>query len=612
MKKYVHLYLFIILIAFFTTSCLEEYLDKAPESGLTEQAVFTKYENLKKYFDQVYRYNASHYSELPNVYTVTNLLISGFGSLDLDCNTDFCDAGWVSWWQYHKWGPLGDNVWYHFYVRILPPMFRSIRVCNMTIQNIKRLNDGEQDDIDDLMAQAYFIRGLAHFELFKYWGAMPYITNIIGPDDQWDIPRLSKHETLMKVAADMDTAVTYFEKAGKMRRDPLPGQVGHLNAPDQNRPNGVTAKAYKARALLYAASPLNNELGVEDWKAAAAANWEAIQVAEQYGFDLLTAADYKKNYIGSSYTNEQLWAYYYGTVAYNAGILKILINGIFTNSKTTGSSGLNPTQGTVEKWETKWGDPLNTPADREAAAAIGHYNDQDPFVNRDPRFYINIIYNGAPIAGYGTAKIYTETVDGNTVYSELLNQDYMGITHTGYYMRKYWGDQSVKNQIRPQYTCAFIRLGELYLNYAEAANEAYGPKTPAPGASMTAEEAINKIRGRWTADQLAPVQSRFTVSTEAFRPRIKNERTVELAFEGSYYHDIRRWMDAPQAYSGPLLGNIAEKVPVSPEYPSGFKYTRMPLSDDRQIRWLGDKHYYLPFMTEDYYKMKKFDPGQVW
>src|SRR5690606_32955946 len=133
------------------------------------------------------------------------------------------------------------------------------------------------------------------------------------------------------------------------------------------------------------------------------------------GFDLLTAADYKKNYIGSSFTNEQLWAYYYGTVAYNAGINKILINGIFTNSKTTGSSGLNPTQGTVEKWETKWGDPLNTQADRDAATALGHYNDQDPFVNRDPRFYINIIYNGAPIAGYGTAKIYTETVDGNTV-----------------------------------------------------------------------------------------------------------------------------------------------------------------------------------------------------
>ena len=70
------------------------------------------------------------------------------------------------------------------------------------------------------------------------------------------------------------------------------------------------------------------------------------------------------------------------------------------------TSGLCPTQGTVDMWETRWGDPLNTQADRDAATALGHYNEQDPFVNRDPRFYIDIIYNGATIPGYETAKIY--------------------------------------------------------------------------------------------------------------------------------------------------------------------------------------------------------------
>ena len=66
-------------------------------------------------------------------------------------------------------------------------------------------------------------------------------------------------------------------------------------------------------------------------------------------------------------------------------------------------------------------------------------------------------------------------------------------------MRKIWGGQSVRNPISPQYTCSMIRLGELYLNYAEAANEAYGPNTPAPGATMTAVQAINFDKGRWTA-----------------------------------------------------------------------------------------------------------------
>ncbi len=106
-----------------------------------------------------------------------------------------------------------------------------------------------------------------------------------------------------------------------MRRDPGPGVAGHLNSPDQRRPSGVAAKAMKGRALLYAASPLNNEQGAKDWEAAAVANWEAIKVAEQLGYDLLSLADYKKNYIGTTYSNEQLWAWYAGTKAYNTGDL---------------------------------------------------------------------------------------------------------------------------------------------------------------------------------------------------------------------------------------------------------------------------------------------------
>jgi hypothetical protein len=59
------------------------------------------------------------------------------------------------------------------------------------------------------------------------------------------------------------------------------------------------------------------------------------------------------------------------------------------------------------------------------------------------------------------------------------------------------------------------------------------------------------------------------------------------------------------------MKNMPEKVPVSAENPTGFKYTRLPLSDDRQSRWF-DAKYYLPFTSSDYYKMKNFDAGQVW
>jgi hypothetical protein len=621
MKKYIIPLLSILGGAFFITSCLEDYLDKAPESGLTQADVFSKFENAKKYFDFVYNTNTD---ENGGVYYSSEVRITGKGSLDYDCVTDFCDAGRVMWWAYHKWGPLGDNN-VHF-GPMLPAFFKNIRRANMVLKYVKdegSLNDGKEEDIADLIAQAYFIRGFCHFEVFRLWGAMPYITKPIGPDDQWDIPRLTARETMIKVAADMDTAVTWFEKAGKMRRDPLPGQVGHLNDPEQKKPNGCTAKAYKSRALLYGASPLNNPTGnVEDWKAAAVASWDAIKVCEQYGYDLLSPADYTKNYFGVMYTNEMLWGDYYGTIRYNNGWTKQPYNAIFCNTPTN-NSGLCPTQGTVDLFETKWGDPLFTQADRDAATALGHYNEQDPFVNREPRFYIDIIYNGAPIPGYVTAKIYFEMVGGVQTWSELCNYTgYAGVTRTGYYMRKIWGGQSIKNDVTLMTTCPMIRLGELYLNYAEAANEGYGPTTPAPGATMTAVDAVNFIRNggtsagghavtRWPTDQLAPVQTRFTASKELLRDRVKNERKVELSFEGHYYYDIRRWKDAPVTMAGPLMGNMPEKVPVSAEYPTGYKYTRLPLSDDRQSRWF-DAKYYLPFTSADYYKMKNFDAGQVW
>ena len=623
MKKYIIL-LCIMGGVFFLTSCLEEYLDKAPESGLTEAEVFSKFENAKKFFDHVYNPNTN---DNGGVYYSSELRITAKGSLDYDCVTDFCDAGRVMWWAYHKWGPLGDNN-VHF-GPMLPAHFKNIRKANMFLKFVKvekTLKDGQQEDIDDLIAQAHFVRGFCHFEVFRLWGPMPYITAPIGPDDQWDIPRLTAKEMLLRVAADMDTAVTFFEKAGKMRRDPLPGQVGHLNAPDQKIPNGVTAKAYKARALLYAASPLNNPANnTDDWAAAAVANWDAIKLAEQYGYDLLSPADYTQNYFGVQYSNEMLWGDYYGSVRYNTGITKQPYNGVFCNHKTN-NSGLCPTQSTVDMWETKWGDPLNTQADRDAATALGHYYEQNPFVNRDPRFYIDIIYNGAPIPGYGTAKIYFEMVNGVQTWGELVDPAYAGITRTGYYVRKIWGGQSIKNNISVLTTCAMIRLGELYLNYAEAANEAHGPTTPAPGASMTAVDAVNFIRNggtsttghavtRWSTDELAPVQTRFTADKALMRDRIKNERNVELSWEGHYYYDIRRWKDAPRTMAGPLMGNMPEKLQEGTYdpavYPTGFKYTRLPLSDDRQCRWY-DAKYYLPFTSADYYKMRNFDPGQVW
>ena len=73
----------------------------------------------------------------------------------------------------------------------------------MSLQKMSMLKDAQQVDIDDYTAQAHFVRAFAHFTLFQNMGGQCLtLPKFLGPDDQWDIPRLSKHETLMKIAAD--------------------------------------------------------------------------------------------------------------------------------------------------------------------------------------------------------------------------------------------------------------------------------------------------------------------------------------------------------------------------------------------------------------------------
>lgn len=532
---------------------------------------------------------------------------AGSRKFSIEQMTDFCDNGREREHQPIKTGNMGNNITL-LYDDInqrpqFTPMFRIIRICNTALKNVNRLKDIDQAEKDDIIGQAHFVRAFAHYNLFRWWGPMPYITHVIGPYDQWDIPRLTKHETCMRIAADFDTAAIYFEKANKMRRDnPVVGGAGHLNHPDMFRPNGTAAKGFKSRILVYAASPLNNELGTKDWEEAAKASWEALQIALDNGYQLLSAANYKQNFIGANYSNEQLWGNALGEIGHSSGFVGYLINGVFLGVKGNTCADC-PTQNAVDYYETKWGDPLNTQAARDAATALGHYDEQNPYANRDPRFYHDIIHNEASIPGFGTAKIYYENVGGTVRYGDLLNQEYTGLTATGYYSRKLWGEQSVKNNITPLHTDPIIRLAELYLNYAEAANEAYGPNSPAPGATLTAVQAINRLRQRHGQ---ADVLLQLAQNTEVFRQRIRNERVVELSFEGHYYFDTRRWMVAPTLMKGPLIGMTIEKVPVSPQYPIGYKHTRVPIPPNKQSSW-KDEQYYFPFAEQDYFTMRKFD-----
>jgi hypothetical protein len=628
MKKQLILLLITGMSLILTTSCLKEYLDKAPESGLTEDIVFTKYANFKLFFDANYdgrKYYSGSWRDTWNYKSTLPLYIDTWDQkYCINSTTDALDQGRYMEGQAWKSGNMSETIvsklCYDGARRpVLGACFDGIRMCNIAIRNVDRIQDADDNIKNDFSGQAYFMRAWYHFTLFRFWGPMPYLDYVMTPFDKtWDLARMEKNDYLMRITQDIDSAYYFFNLAGKIRRDPMPGVSGSLNYQtyEMHRPNGMAAKAFKSKVLLYAASPLNNKNGATDWQNAAAAAWEAIQIAESNGVVLLPLVagvgndDRHVNFYGKDVCAESIWTWTYGTQTWNggggSGWIATMWGGAFMAHAS--ASGQNPTQNWVDKYETLNGMPLNTAADRAAAVTAGQYNEQNPFINRDPRLAADVIYNQSPCQGWTSnkAQIYYE----GTTPSELLVTTWNGRSYTGYALRKYWANNSTKNQSASSiYADPLFRLSELYLNYAEAVNEAYGPAGTAPGSSMTAIAAINIIRAK---SGMPNVRAEFIGSKDAFRPRIKNERNIELSFEGQhYYDDVRRWMELPQVMSSKLIAIIPQKVAVSATYPTGFKYERTELPADRQPAW-EEGMYYLPFLNSDALKMKDFVSNPVW
>jgi hypothetical protein len=597
------------------TSCLEEYLDHAPDSGLDDEQVFTVYANFKNYLYSVYNGAGNDAGTGQNIKPHYPLFFHLFDQkLTFESLTDMCDMARNQNAQQPKRGEASEGfagrMGYYKDRSRVPHSWKAIRIVNKCIENIDRVVELSVNEKNDFLGQAYFVRAFCHFELFRLYGTLPYVNHSLGPDDEWDMAREDVGDFIRKCADDFETAATFFADAGKMRRDPASG-AGHLADPDQNKPNGCTAKAFKARALLYLASPLNNPSNDPAlWIEAAAACKDALDTAIEHGYALLSLSDYSRNYYGTDYTNEQLWGYAAGSFNYNTGSLETFIPRIFSGQAN--ASGQCPTDNFVARFETIDGYPLYTDDERATAIAEGKYNEQNPYLNRDPRLDNAVIYNQKAVNGYGNASLYIEddgTKPANSLMPDAPADRY---TRTGYYECKRTGPLAQNSSVKTQrLTDPIIRLGELYLNYAEAVNEAYGPEGRAPGSELTALEAVNIIRQRVG---MPPVLNRFTGSKDIFRSRIKNERIVELCFEGfHYYCDIRRWKDAPTIMSGTLYGirAVRLKTPDTANYPTGFRYQRVALGADRQTAWVNGMDY-IPFPKNELVKMKNYIPNTSW
>lgn len=370
-----------------------------------------------------------------------------------------------------------------------------------------------------MKGEAYFLRAMFEFELLQRFGGkapdgvvygVPIVTEVIDYfEDNLNLPRNTYLECVEQISNDCDSAFKYL---------PLEYKGGDviLGAIRNGRGNGISALALKARTLLYAASPA---YGVVTYEEAAIAAGEALE--EIGGLTNLSSVNdyYFAKLNNATFDNRDI--FFRGRVQNNR-------NYEINNYPPSlyGEGLVNPSQNFVDAFPDVAGYPI-------FESAI--YNDQNPYADRDPRLKQFVGINDEQ---YGPDNYMLQSAKGEVdAFNPALKT-----SRTNYYLKKLLRS-SVRltpgNQTSTQRT--YIKLGapELYLNYAESAFEAWGA-TGDPYGYGTAQTAIRKIHKRYNS-------SDTYLDTEAindpvkFRALVRNERRIELSFEGHYFWDLRRW-----------------------------------------------------------------------
>ncbi|MDO9634976.1 MAG: RagB/SusD family nutrient uptake outer membrane protein, partial [Paludibacter sp.] len=470
-----------------------------------------------------------------------------------------------------------------------------------------------------------FFRAWNHFEIARSWGGLPYIDKYLAPDDEMRLPRLSYLKTLERIIQDLDSAAACLPTDWN---ETVQGGLSMNSA--VGRVTKGAAIATKSRAYLYAGSPLttkietgsplyNNELCIK----AAEAAWEVIQLAQQGVYELTPWDKYMDNFasnaIGSNtiWTKEIIWSRLRNAVGANQ-IHNAM--GRIHNSQRFGGNGVvtSATLNQVELYETVSGYAIND-------APASDFDPLKPWSNRDPRLLRTILVDGVKwVEAQNNAQAYVQLYSsGGTSATGAgldMNPGTTSGSMTGFLIKKYipYGVNSIDSKwAQYRYQVPFIRLAEMYLIYAEAVNEVYGPNVAPPFATMTAVQAINIIRNRvklpvgeditkpselfvYGSASLPDVLPQYSSSKEVFRNRIRNERAVELAYEGHRWFDLRRW----------YLSHL-------PEYKVRYKciFDKNHTFFNKEILFEGifeEKHYWLPFKRSDVNQYAAFNQNPGW
>ncbi len=411
-----------------------------------------------------------------------------------------------------------------------------------------------------------FLRAYFYFELFRAYGDVPLVTTTLTNAQANNIERTKADDIVKFIVDELDAVAPY-----------LPVSYATEVEAEIGRATRVAAFALKARTLLYAASPLFNPSGDQTrWAKAAEACKFILDNADAWGLKL---SDYGSLWGHDAFFNPEL-IFGLGRGESNSFEMANYPVGV-----ENGASGNCPTQSLVDQYEFQ--DNGETFAKRYPGSI--DLNEVDPYEGLDPRFALTVVKNGDEWPTNGAQKKAIETFVGGFNASPKY-----GATPTGYYLRKYVDGSCVTtadNQTTRRHTWILFRLGEIYLDFAEAAFYATGSANDKT-YGLSANDAVNKLRNR--PDIKMP---KFTEDGDAWVERYERERLVELAFENHRFWDVRRWKKGAQYFRTIQVASIS----------SDLQLTRSTVT-----RQWDDKYYFYPIPQTELKKNPKLGQNQGW
>lgn len=552
------------------TSC--EYLDVVPEGKATQDDIWKTTQQAEKYryYMRTYMPNLIGYDWSPDQFAGDDMITGGvgttywFSSKSLIYGEENANVTYFG-----RWAPYSTSGGTNY------DIYRGIRYAFYLLDNVYKVPAISPENAARYAGEAWYLIGYYHQLLLEYYGPIILVKRYIpndAPDSEIFVPR-SPYDECVKYIAEC------YDKAAEL----LPETVIDT---ELGLPTRMSALSYKARLLLYAASPLvngnsdyvgfdnhdgtplmNTTYDPEKWKKAMEAAAEAISVAEKFNselgrqnFMLYTSAD-------SSLPNDER-----GRRNYRDAFTKEHWNGLefieakgdrdgcqtlqqlmgpraIANNMSLGWKTTSvPTMEAVEMYYTKNGLPWEDDPETKDIDPYA-YNAEAGTVNlhlyKEPRFYASVGYDRGTYEIDG--KEITLYLRGGELHGSTLKETDEYQSCTGYLCQK-WIPKASTYSIPSNsfsfyyYAYPYLRLPELYLSYAEADFEYNG------SLSTQSLEYINLVRKRCG---LPTFQASWALAGgiptgQKLRKVLHQERSIEFLFEGRRFHDLRRWKEAPE------------------------------------------------------------------